>query len=549
MNIDDLIYYVTKCRDPQGKGPDLFHNTVFQENFLYRFKSSHRETEAAFYRCGYQEFSALTAPERDIWNGFIIRYTCFLLSNYGGMEMKTAVKNCTFKEALSSLGKEITTDLKNVQDAVNKVAAININTALSALGQEASTEINEFLSSVEEQKPAEIEELHHEIGEKIAIDGYLQRKIGIEDFVNSETFLTVIKMKDFFTQYKTPEGQQALKVLLLLAKHRGEAQATEVWNKWLGFDKDYCEKYAINSLLYYPWISVVFAELQEKMAMYQVLFSKVCQVCGETRQVTRHGQKATVIGRGQSVSHDVTYCDTYYGETAVAWLKSTGKAYLANDPVNFSSTDPGAGGCVISGTPILMWDLTTKPIETICVGDKVLNCHDDISRCSQELVMNPDVKRLYAVNGDTPFLSYEHAILTQRGWCALDPEAANRINPVFDVQQLVIGDVLEKYLVQNGKLVKKLITVTEINIGEYSGVSYDLHFYDGYRSYIANGYPCLLNYPDITAALLKEKLAEVPQEDRNDLLNNATGLLELVLGKSQVRVMLNSLAQKEGANL
>ena len=66
MNIDDLIYYVTKCRDPQGKGPDLFHNTVFQENFLYRFKSSHRETEAAFYRCGYQEFSALTAPERDI---------------------------------------------------------------------------------------------------------------------------------------------------------------------------------------------------------------------------------------------------------------------------------------------------------------------------------------------------------------------------------------------------------------------------------------------------------------------------------------------------
>lgn len=202
-------------------------------------------------------------------------------------------------------------------------------------------------------------------------------------------------------------------------------------------------------------------------------------------------------------------------------------------------------GCVAAGTEILLADGTLMPVENIKSRTRVLNCNNTISSTSDELVINDSVEVLYAVNDDVPFMSPEHAILTERGWCSLAPEESNKINPFFDVKELKTGDVFYKKVLINGKAVLERCVVEKINISPNTSkkICYDLHFYDGYNSYYANGYPCLLNYPVFTLASLSRNLEALTEEQLEKFAKMSVeyrDILEKVFGKTNLTFLFKN---------
>lgn len=203
-------------------------------------------------------------------------------------------------------------------------------------------------------------------------------------------------------------------------------------------------------------------------------------------------------------------------------------------------------GCVLAGTNIILADGSQIRVENIKSDMSVLNCSGTVSSTSDELIVNDSVRMLYSINDDEPFMSFEHAILTNRGWCSLNPGLSNEINPNFNVKKLLIGDVIEKADIYNGRVVYTSCEVKKINITENSEqkLCYDLHFYDGYNSYYANGYPCLLNYPTFTLSLLKKRISDMRPEEAKKFLEmcgNYSGTLETIFGKTNIEMLFMNL--------
>jgi TPR repeat protein len=205
----------------------------------------------------------------------------------------------------------------------------------------------------------------------------------------------------------------------------------------------------------------------------------------------------------------------------------------------YSGYSSSSSGCVIEGTKILTANGTQCNIEDIKAHQEIRNCKGSISYTSDELIKNASVETLYSVNDDAPFMSLEHAILTERGWCSMNPSLSMSINPNFTVHQLEIGDVFYKKVSVNGQITDLRCEISRINIAPNSLKTpcYDLHFFDGFNSYYANGYPCLLNYPEFTLSSLKRQLETMSPEQFNKFLNMCIenkDILENIFGKTNI---------------
>lgn len=197
-----------------------------------------------------------------------------------------------------------------------------------------------------------------------------------------------------------------------------------------------------------------------------------------------------------------------------------GKALRNNDAHVANS------GCVMEGARIMVAHGREVPIEDIAEGTAVYAAGGSPSYTTGELVKNPDVTVFYSINDDEPFMSLDHAILTQGGFKCPDPCAARAIDPNAPVSELKVGDFVNRaHYEEDGTIAYTLEEVKRINIARREGVmSYDLHFREGYRSYHANGYVCYLNYPDITLDSVTTKLEAAVGRDR--ALDIMAGLLE-----------------------
>ena len=100
------------------------------------------------------------------------------------------------------------------------------------------------------------------------------------------------------------------------------------------------------------------------------------------------------------------------------------------------------GGCFVAGTLIAMADGTSKPIERVAVGDRVLGRSGSSVRVLHLLRPALGDRPLYAFNGGHPFVTASHPFLTEDGWKAVDPDAARAEVPGLRVGRLAIGDVL-----------------------------------------------------------------------------------------------------------
>jgi hypothetical protein len=102
----------------------------------------------------------------------------------------------------------------------------------------------------------------------------------------------------------------------------------------------------------------------------------------------------------------------------------------------------GGGGCFVAGTRVAMADGTSKPIEFVAPGDRVLGRDGRVNRVLA--VARPVLgdRRLYALNGGTPFVTAGHPFLTDEGWKSIDPAATATEVPGLRVGRLAPGDRL-----------------------------------------------------------------------------------------------------------
>ena len=181
-----------------------------------------------------------------------------------------------------------------------------------------------------------------------------------------------------------------------------------------------------------------------------------------------------------------------------------------------------SGGCVTGDTKICLSDGREIPISQIREGMEVLSENGTVSVTSDEKVINRHITCLYGINDIPPFMSLEHAVLTEEGWKSLDPETTNSINSFYHAAKLQVGDVV--YTLKGKEIVRKITKQYADIQSRETFTGYDLHFRQGYQSYYANGILVLLNYPEITIARIKRvldsmsfKTKEVPAHDRAEL--------------------------------
>lgn len=215
----------------------------------------------------------------------------------------------------------------------------------------------------------------------------------------------------------------------------------------------------------------------------------------------------------------------------------------------YSSYYSSDSGCVVQGTQILLADGSSCNIEDIKPHQEILNCNETVSYTSDEFIRNDSVEMLYAVNDDIPFMSLEHAIMTERGWCSMNPVMSMSINPNYEVRQLEIGDVFVKKVLIEGKISDIRCEVKKINVSPNVSRKpcFDLHFFDGYNSYYANGYPCLLNYPEFTLSHLKGQIQTMSKEQYAKFINMCIenrDVLEIAFGKTNISFLFSEAIDK-----
>ncbi|TNH74576.1 hypothetical protein [Aeromonas veronii] len=98
-----------------------------------------------------------------------------------------------------------------------------------------------------------------------------------------------------------------------------------------------------------------------------------------------------------------------------------------------------AKSCFIAGTRITMADGSTRPIETLRVGERVLDQHGGSNRilAIERVILGK--RRLYGINDLPPFFTAEHPLLTTRGWAAISPAMTRTENPQLAMLPLFTG--------------------------------------------------------------------------------------------------------------
>ncbi len=138
-------------------------------------------------------------------------------------------------------------------------------------------------------------------------------------------------------------------------------------------------------------------------------------------------------------------------------------------------------GCILSGTRITLADGTTKPIESLKVGDQ-LQGHNGVGVILAKSKFSQREDTMYSINKGEAFFTVEHPILTTQGWKSVDATVTSAVGDTIIVGSLAVGDVL---LLAGGKE----LTVTSIDKKPLTnGVdAYNLSL-TGDGSFIAQGF-------------------------------------------------------------
>ena len=174
-------------------------------------------------------------------------------------------------------------------------------------------------------------------------------------------------------------------------------------------------------------------------------------------------------------------------------------------------------------------------IEKQSGGMKILALGGEITTITDEFVDNTlDAgQKLFGFNEDAPFAALHHPFWTTEGWKCLDPVSAKEENPDIDFKKLQVGDILFRVAKTNPFLYEpiQIKQFTFMTLEEPTKI-YGLHL-DGPRSYHANGYAVMANYPVLTKKRVQDAMKKLGMEEREHLrvgISSVKAELTKVLG-------------------
>jgi len=126
-------------------------------------------------------------------------------------------------------------------------------------------------------------------------------------------------------------------------------------------------------------------------------------------------------------------------------------------------------------------------------------------------------QQIFGFNCEAPFAALHHPFWTTEGWKCLDPETAKEENPDTDFKLLQVGDIVFR-VTKTSPLLYEPIKIQEFTFStlQESTHIYGLHL-DGARSYHANGYAVMANYPVLTKKRVQEAMKKLTAEEQGHL--------------------------------
>ena len=205
-------------------------------------------------------------------------------------------------------------------------------------------------------------------------------------------------------------------------------------------------------------------------------------------KLSRSGRTISVSSSGSSTSMSVSsgISMTVSGNTVTA----VGYAYVDGTRVD-SSTDSrtissgsSGSGCFAAGTPVLLADNTTIPIEKLQLGMEVLGYDEETQSFKSTYVellqhihdRDLNIVDIYLSSGDIITMTEEHPLLTIDGWKALDLELAKSVYGV-EASMLKIGD---QFISANNTVIKVNQIIKRPDLSHTSVYHLDVEPYDTY---------------------------------------------------------------------
>jgi YD repeat-containing protein len=159
--------------------------------------------------------------------------------------------------------------------------------------------------------------------------------------------------------------------------------------------------------------------------------------------------------------------------------------------VNPNPVQPGPGqNCFVAGTDITMADGTTKAIENVAVGEKVLTYNITKRLVETGIVQEVTVTvhtelvtiafNNHTSNTNTPDHPY---FVKSKGWCSYNPEKT-KLNYGLNASKLEIGDLV-LHIIANNKL--EAVIIKKISPISKKQKTYNLHKVSKNHDYFANG--------------------------------------------------------------
>ena len=154
--------------------------------------------------------------------------------------------------------------------------------------------------------------------------------------------------------------------------------------------------------------------------------------------------------------------------------------------------------------------------------------------CTNEDVANlmPEGETVYGLSEENVFFSAGHAFWTKEGWKAIAPDIAREETDLL-VGTLQVGDVIFQIaqfspLLYEPKVIRSF-TTKKLDVAT---MTYGLHLI-GCKSYHANGYVVIMNYPVLTQKRFSEGISKLNPEEKARLataLNTVVPELSKTLG-------------------
>ena len=304
-----------------------------------------------------------------------------------------------------------------------------------------------------------------------------------------------------------PDAQRQVNIMFFkLNQLGGQSLVNSAVQKW---------KSALEDKISVDWDTFDYLNGSKPMNIEEIIGNAQTAISKKNTQVFNPTPVPTVIGPAPVMP---TYRYTYGADVASFvkdWSSQMGVA-TGKNPDNVQYYTPSLFGCFLAGTKVHLSCGQDINIEEVKDGMKVLSHGGTVStqtaECVQPLI--PKGELIFGFNGEDPFFFSGHAFWTTEGWKAVSPLVCQEENPDVKVGTLQVGDIVFR-IAQVDPLLYQPVVVrrfTNMQLQEATKM-HGLHLV-GSRSYHANGYVVIMNYPMLTQKRLQDGFAKLSPEEK-----------------------------------